>query len=84
MNDWPFILRDFVNSANIGMVQSGRRTRFPAEALQRLRVFGNIVRQKLQSHHATELRVLSLVHYPHATTAQLLDNAVVRNGLADQ
>ena len=66
------------------MVQSGRRTRFPAEALQRLRVFGNIVRQELQSDKASEFGILGLVHHTHPTAAQLFEDAVMRDRLSDK
>jgi hypothetical protein len=48
-----------------------------------LRVLSNLVRQELQGDKAAQLYVLSLIDNTHAATAQLLDNAVVRNGLAD-
>ena len=40
--------------------------------------------KELQGHEAAKLSVLGLVDDTHAATAQLLDDAVVRNGLADQ
>ena len=45
--------------------------------------FGDVIRQKLQSDKASEFNVLGLVHHTHPTTAELLDNAIVRDGLAD-
>jgi hypothetical protein len=57
---------------------------FPAEAFERLRVTGNLFRQELQGDEATKLRVLGLVHDTHPTTAQLLDDVVMRNVLAEQ
>ena len=65
------------------MIQGRRGTSFPAETFERLRVSGNIFRQELQGDEATKLRVLGLVDDTHPTTAQLLDDAVVRNGVAD-
>jgi hypothetical protein len=56
---------------------------FPAETFVRLRVSSNIFRQELQGDEATKLCILGLVHDTHPTTAQLLDDAVVRDGLAD-
>ena len=47
------------------------------------RVFGDFVGQKLQGDEAVELDVLGLVDNPHPATAQLLNDAVVRDGLAD-
>ncbi len=58
--------------------------RFPLEASQSLRVPGEIIGQKLQSHKAMERQILSLVDNAHASAAQLFDDAVVRDGLPDQ
>jgi hypothetical protein len=49
-----------------------------------LRVASNLLRQKLEGDETVEPRVLSLVNHAHPTTAQLLDDAVVRDGLADE
>ena len=46
-------------------------------------VFGYFVGQEFEGDKAMEPGVLGLVHHPHATTAQLLDDAIVRDGLAD-
>ena len=42
-----------------------------------------ILGQKLQCDEAPKLSVLGLVDHAHAATAQLLDDPVVRDGLAD-
>jgi hypothetical protein len=42
-----------------------------------------IVRQEFQGYKSAELGVLGLVHNAHAAATQLLDDAVVRDGLAD-
>ena len=79
----PILLPDFMDSADIGMIQCRGCLRLPLEASQRLRVFGYFVGQKLQGYETVQRRILSLVHHTHATAAQLLDDAVVRDGLAD-
>jgi hypothetical protein len=66
------------------MIKRGSGARFPAQAFERLRVSGNIFRQELQGDEATKLRVLGFVDHTHAATAQLLDDAIVRDGLADE
>src|ERR1700719_2073518 len=76
-------LADFVDGTDVVMIQGRRGTSFPAETFERLRVSGNIFRQELQGDEATKLRVLGLVNHTHPTTAQLLDDAVVRDGLSD-
>jgi hypothetical protein len=78
-----FTLADFVDGTDVGMIQGRCGTSLPAEAFERPRVSGNICRQELQGDEATNLRVLGLVHDTHPTAAELLDNAVVRDGLAD-
>src|SRR6202049_335831 len=78
-----FTLADFVDGADVGMIQGRRGTSFPAEAFERLRVSGNIFRQELQGDEATKLRVLGLVDHAHPTAAKFLDDAVMRDGLAD-
>ncbi len=77
------VLADFVDGADVGMVQRGGRARFAAETLQGLRVLGYIVGQEFQSDEAAEARVLGLVDDAHPAAAELLDDAVVRDGLAD-
>ena len=44
---------------------------------------GEFVGKELQGDVATELQVFRLVHNTHPAPTQLLDNAVVRDGLAD-
>src|ERR1700704_1705516 len=79
-----FTLADFVDGTDVGMIQGRRGTSFSAEPFERLWVSGNIFRKELQGDEATKLRVLGLVDDTHPAAAQLLDDAVVRDGLADQ
>jgi hypothetical protein len=65
------------------MVQGRRRTRLAPETLEGLRIFCHVIWQKLQSNKAAEFVVLGLVDDTHAATAELLDDSVVRNVLAD-
>ena len=53
---------------------------FRQSDIERLRVSGNIFRQELEGDEATKLRVRGLVHDTHPTTAQLLDDVVMRDG----
>ncbi len=55
-----------------------------AEAAEGLRVFGYIVRQELQRRKAAEFHILGLINHTHSAPAEFLDDAVVRDGLADQ
>ena len=45
--------------------------------------FGDVIRQKLQGDKPVQGYVLGLVNDTHAAATQLLNDAVVRNGLAD-
>src|SRR6185437_15963544 len=77
------LLANVVNGADVGMIE--RRSSFPftSEAAQRLRVVGHIVRQELQRDKATEIEILGLVHHTHPSAAQFLEDAIMRDGLAD-
>jgi len=50
---------------------------------QRLEILGYFVRQKLQGDKAVQGYIFSLVHHAHPAATQLVDDAVVRDGLAD-
>ena len=65
------------------MVQRRGSLGFTLKAGECLRVFGYVVGQELECHKAAEFDILSLVHHAHTSAAQLLDDAVVRDGLAD-
>jgi hypothetical protein len=49
-----------------------------------LRILGEVVGQEFQSHEAVEASVLGFVDDSHAAAAEHLNNAVVRDGFADQ
>jgi hypothetical protein len=48
-----------------------------------LSVFNDVIGQKLQGDKSVEGYVLGLIDDTHAATTKLLDNPVVRDGLAD-
>ena len=75
------VLADFVNRADVWMIQRRGGARFTAESLERLRVAGQIFRKKFQRDEAAQLRVFSFVDNAHATTAQFFHDAVVGNNL---
>ena len=55
-------------------------------ARKRLRacaILGHFIRQELEGDKAAEFDVFGLVDDSHPATAELLDDAVVRDGLAD-
>ena len=83
MKDWPSSFADFVDGADVGMIQGRGGASFAAETFQGLRVSRNIVRQEFESDEAAKFGVLGLVDHTHAAATEFLDDAVVRDGLAD-
>ena len=63
------------------MIQRGGCFGFALEAAERLRIFGDVVRQKLQRHKAAELDVFRLINHTHTAATELFQDAVVRDGL---
>ena len=77
------LLANVVDRADIGVIQGGSSLRFALKAAERLWVSGNFIGKELESDEAMQSRVLSLVDHAHAAAAQLLDDPVMRDGLAD-
>ena len=77
------MLANFVDGADVGMIQCGGSASFAAETFQSLRIAGKVFGKKLECDKATKLRVFGLVHHAHPAAAELFDDAVVRDGLAD-
>ena len=73
----------FVDRADVRMIQCRRRLGFALEAAESVLVFSNFIRQELERDKATKFDILGLVHHTHPATAELLDDAIVRDGLAD-
>ena len=80
---FPVLLADVVDGADIGMVQGGSRLGFALEAAEGLRIFGDVIGQKLQRDEAVQSGVFSFVDHAHPATAEFLNDAVVGDGLAD-
>jgi hypothetical protein len=77
------LLGNLVNGANVGMVQGRSGLRLTLEASEGLRILGDLIGQELQGDKAVQFYILSLVNHTHPATAQPLDDAVVRDCLAD-
>ena len=75
---------DFINRANVGMVQCGSCSRLAAETFQSLRILCYVVWQEFQSDEAAKVAVFGLIHHSHSAAAQFLDDSIVRNGLPKQ
>ena len=84
-DEWArFVLANLVDRANIRMVQRRRGPCFPPETLECQRIAGDVIGKKLQRNKAAKLGVFGLVNHTHSATAQLTDDTVVRNGLAER
>ena len=65
------------------MIQGGRGSRLASKSFQRLFVVSYFLRQELQGYGTAEFRVLGPEDDSHAATAKFLQDAVVRDSLAD-
>ena len=81
--EMAIVLADFVDGADVGMVQRRSGAGFAAEAFESLGILGSIVGKKLQGDEAAELRVFRFVNHSHAAAAEQFNDAVVGDGLAD-
>src|SRR5215472_2564313 len=77
------LFADFINRADIRMIQGGGSTRLPTKSLQCLRIFGNAFGKEFECDEPAKLSVLGLVDDTHPTATQLFENAVMRDGLAN-
>ena len=77
----PIVLTDFMNRADVRVVQCRGSLGFALEAAQSLRVLRYIIGQEFESDEATEVGILGFVDHTHPAAAELLDDAVVRDGL---
>jgi hypothetical protein len=57
--------------------------RFALKACQGLGVGGQIIGQELQRHKTMQPHIFSFVNHSHSPSAELLYDAVMRNGLAE-
>jgi hypothetical protein len=65
------------------MIQGRSSFGFALEAAESLLIFGHFIGQELEGDKATEFDILGLIDDTHAAATQFLDDAVVRDGLAD-
>src|SRR5215472_3802307 len=78
-----FMLADLVNRADVRVVERRGGAAFALKAFECLRVRGNAVGQELEDDVPAELCVFSLVDYTHPSAAELFEDTVMQNGLAD-
>ena len=77
----PIVLANFVDRADVRVVQRGRSLGLAPEAAEGLWVVGEIVGKELQRDVATKLEVFSLVDDTHAAAADPAEDAVMGNRL---
>ena len=77
------LLADVVDRADIRMIERRRSLGFAAKPFERLPILSDVFREKFQRDKAVEARVLRFVNNTHAAAAQLLDDAVMRDNLAN-
>ena len=78
------VFADFMDGANIWMVQGGSSLRLTVETAESLGVWREPVWKELQGNEAVQLGVLGLVHHTHTATTQLFEDAVMGEGLSDE
>ena len=78
------IFGNFVDGADVGMIQGRGGASFAAETFEGLRVLGDVVRQEFQRDEAAERNILGFIDNAHPPTAELFDDAEMRDGLANQ
>src|SRR5438128_1194216 len=79
----PLLLADVVDGADVRVIEGGRGLRLASETGQRLKVSGNFFRQEFEGDETVQARVFGLVDHTHPTAAEFLQDAVVRDGLAE-
>ncbi|HEY6293443.1 MAG TPA: hypothetical protein VI455_17970 [Terriglobia bacterium] len=68
---------------DVRVIQGAGGPRLALEALQRHRVRGQAFGQELQGDEPAQLGVVGLVNHTHPAAAELLQEAVMRNSLAE-
>src|SRR5208282_3534351 len=76
-------LVNFVNRADVRMVQRRCGASFAAESFESRGIFRDVAGKKLQRDEAAEIHVLGFVDHTHPAAAQFLDDAIVRDGLSN-
>src|SRR5271166_2083042 len=76
------LVSNFVDGADVGVVQGGCCPGLAAETFRSLRVLRDFIREELECDETAKLDVFGLVNHTHAA-AELLDDAIVRDDLSD-
>ena len=77
------MVADFVDGANVRVIERGGGAGLALEAPEGLGVMGQLWGKNLQCYEAAEFGVLSLVDHTHPAATQRLNDAVMGDGLGD-
>ncbi len=77
-------LVNFVDDADVGVVQGRCRFGFPLEPAEGLGIAGQFFGKKLEGYVTSELKVFGFVDNPHAAAADLAQNAVMGKCLPER
>jgi len=75
----PFVLADFVDRANVGVVQAGNRARFVLKARDAAISIG---REELDNDLSAQREILGAIHDRAGALPELLPDAVMRDRLS--
>ena len=78
-----FMRVDFVDGADVGMIQGGSSLGFPLKPLQLVSVLGHSFAEELQGDEPAQRGILRLVDHTHAAATELFQDLEMRNSLAD-
>ena len=78
------MLLNFVDGADIGVVQCRGGLGFTLKTLEGNRITGEFLWQKLQRYQPTQFEILAFEHHSHATAPDDIDYAVMRDLLSNE
>ncbi len=84
MNNGRCVLVNLVDGTDIRMIQCRGSLCLTPKTGESLVITSDPFRQELERHKTVETRILSFVDHSHGAATKLRDDAVVRNGLADE
>jgi hypothetical protein len=76
----PVRIVNFIDCADVGMVQRRRGLGLPLKTRQSLGIFGYVVRQELEGHDPAKFQVFGLIDHSHPAATKLFYDAIVRDG----
>ena len=70
---------DFVDGADVRMVECGCGLRFTLESFQHHAICRDFIGQEFQCNMAFEAQIFRFIHHAHSAAAKLIENPVVGN-----